>query len=85
MDSAETLISAFKVDLARLGHEKENRIRTFTSVLATLCHKLDNEKYIVNKKKMVNSLQFTYAIFIFQLQVFDSNKDGKLQLSEMAK
>ena len=28
---------------------------------------------------------YTHDLIIFQLQVFDSNKDGKLQLSEMAK
>lgn len=28
---------------------------------------------------------FFYVVFFFQLQLFDSNKDGKLQLSEMAK
>lgn len=36
-------------------------------------------------RSKVNDVFLYFLFFLFQLQVFDANKDGKLQLSEMSK
>ena len=50
------------------------------------CHSIKN--YYEKSLQQFDDFDFSffrYTVLFFQLNVFDSNKDGKLQLSEMAK